>query len=358
MKAFNSEITSPIMKPMALSRLVMLALTLLVSPAWTYAASPDVGDDKASAIKGTQKVAIAEFGVEFYTQMGGGSNQSGTTAFMTSTLRGVADSDFQTIADQAYADTVAALKEAGFEVLDPAVLMADPGYQELAKKYGNDAPYNISDSTFGKGDPWLSKIFTSQGLKAFYSGSNKTNRGTFGQRFDAQNQGRGAKEGEVAKSLGATLLHVHYIMGFATIKDHGHKVLFSTGGAKVKSDWGGNLSAQDTEWQFVTDSGARTFTTSTRPRHSGAVYLEAPLQGDESIYTGTETTSGEQKRSDGVANAIGMTMGLLLGNSSIDSTKKKTYDVTVSSAEAYRKDAGQLITATSTAFAKALGAAK
>lgn len=358
MKALNSEITSSIMKPMALPRLVMLALTLLVSPAWTYAASPDVGDDKASAIKGTQKVAIAEFGVEFYTQMGGGSNQSGTTAFMTSTLRGVADSDFQTIADQAYADTVAALKEAGFEVLDPAVLTANPGYQELEKKYGNDAPCDISDSTFGKGDPWLSKIYTSHGLKAFYSSSNKTNRGTFGQRFDVQNQGRGAKEGEVAKSLGATLLHVHYIVGFATIKDHGHKVLFSTGSAKVKSEWGTNLSAQDTAWQFVTDSGARTFTTSTRARHSGAVYLDEALQSDDSIYTGTETTSADQKRSDGVANAVSMTMGILLGNSSIDSTKKKTYDVTVSSAEAYRKDASQLIGSTATAFSKALGAAK
>jgi len=154
------------------------------------------------------------------------------------------------------------------------------------------------------------------------------------------------------------LLHVHYIMGFATIKDHGHKVLFSTGGAKVKSEWGGNLSSEDTAWQFVTDSGARTFTTSTRARHSGAVYLAEPLQGDASVYTGTETTSGEQKRSDGVANAVSMTMGLLLGNSSIDSTKKKTYDVTVSSAEAYRKDASQLIGSTATAFAKVLGADK
>ncbi|PTU33213.1 hypothetical protein CJD38_03680 [Stenotrophobium rhamnosiphilum] len=343
---------------MQLSRHAMLALTLLLSPAWVQAATADVGDDKASAIKGVQKVAIAEFGVEFYTQMGGGSNQSGTSAFMTSSLRGVADSDFQTIADQAYADTVAALKEAGFEVVDPAVLTANSGYQELVQKYGNEAPYSISDSTFGKGDPWLSKIFTSQGLKAFYSGSNKTNRGTFGQRFDSQNQKRGSIEGDVAKSLGATLLHVHYIVGFATIKDHGHKVLFSTGSAKVKSEWGTNLSAQDTEWQFVTDSGARTFTTSTRPRHSGAVYLDSALQSDESIYTGTETTSGEQKRSDGVANAVSMTMGLLLGNSSIDSTKKKTYDVTANSAEAYRKDAGQVITTTATAFAKALGAAK
>lgn len=341
-----------------LSRAAMLLTTLMLSPVGVFAAAPDVGDDKASAIKGAQKVAIAEFGVEFYTQMGGGSNQSGTTAFLTSTLRGVEDSDFQAIADQAYADTVIALKDAGFEVVDPALLAANSGYQELMKKYGNDAPYSISDSTFGKGDPWLSKVFTSQGMKAFYSGSNKTNRGTFGQRFDAQNQGRGAKEGEVAKSLGATLLHVHYIMGFATIKDHGHKVLFSTGSAKVKSEWGSNLSAQDTEWQFVTDSGARTFTTSTRARHGGAVYLDDPLQSDESIYSGSETTSKEQKRSDGVANAVGATLGILMGNSSNDSTKKKTYDVTPSSAEAYRKDASQLIGVTATAFAKALGAAK
>ncbi|MGH8505161.1 MAG: hypothetical protein ACRETM_04260 [Stenotrophobium sp.] len=358
MKVLNTAFSPSILQPMALSRIAMLAFALLLSPGWTHAATPDVGDDKASAIKGTQKVAIAEFGVEFYTQMGGGSHQSATSAYITSSLRGVEDGDFRAIADQAYADTTAALQQAGFEVLDPAVFAADPGYQGLVQKYGNDAPYSISDSTFSKGDPWLSEVFTSQGLKAFYSGSNKTNRGAVSQRFDAQNQGRGAKEGELAKSLGATLLHVHYIMGFATIKDHGHKVLFSTGSAKVKSEWGSNLSAQDTEWQFVTDSGARTFTTSTRPRHSGAVYLDVPLVSDEDIYTGQKTTSAQQKRSDGVANAVGTTLGILLGNSTIDSTKKKTYDVTPSSAEAYRKDAGQLIATTATAFAKALGAAK
>lgn len=345
-------------RPMAQSCAALFALCLLLPAAVLAASAPDLGDDKISAIKGTRKIAIAEFGVEFYTQMAGGSNQSGSTAFLTSNLRGVEDADFQAIADQAYADTVTALKAAGFEVLDPTVLAANADYQALAQKYGNDAPYTITDSTFGKGSPMISKVFTSAGLKAFFSTSNKLNRGTFGQRTDAQNQGRGAKEGDLAKALGATLLHVHYLMGFTTIKDHGHKVLFSSGSATVKSSVGSNLSAQDTEWQFVTDSGARTFTNSSRPRHSGAVYLDEALVSEANIYSSQDVTSSGQKRSDGVANAVGMVMGTLLGNSSISSTKSANNDVTPSDAGAYRKDAGQLISATATAFADALGKAK
>lgn len=73
----------------------ILALSLLLSSAAAWAApSPDLGDDKVSAISGTKKVAIAEFGVEFYTQMAGGSNQSGGTARLTSNLRGIEDKDF------------------------------------------------------------------------------------------------------------------------------------------------------------------------------------------------------------------------------------------------------------------------
>lgn len=338
---------------------MVLVLASLLSPAWVVAApSADLGDDKVSAISGTRKVAIAEFGVEFYTQMAGGSNQSGTTARLTSTLRGVEDKDFQAIADQAYVDTVNALKAAGFEVLDPALIKANPGYQALVEKYGADAPYALSDSTFSKGITVESKTFTSDGLKAFFSTSNKLNRGSFGQRTDAQNQGRGAKEGDIAKSLGATLLHVHYLVGFTTIKDHGHRVIFSGGGATVKSDIGTNLFAEDTEWQFVNEGGARTFTTSSRPRHSGAVYLADQLTAEENIYTSQDTTTAESKRGDAVGNAVGAVLGILAGSSSSATSKNRTSDVTAASADAYRKQVNELIGVTATAFAGKLGAAK
>lgn len=337
----------------------ILALSLLLSSAAAWAApSPDLGDDKVSAISGTKKVAIAEFGVEFYTQMAGGSNQSGSTARLTSNLRGIEDKDFQAIADQAYADTVNALKDAGFEVLDPALIKADPGYQALAEKYGQDAPYTLSDSTFVKGTTMVSKIFTSEGLKAYFSSSNKAGRGSLGQRIDSQNQGRGSKEGDVAKSLGATLLHVHYLVGFTTIQDHGHRVIFSSGSAKVKSDLGTSLFADETEWQFVNEGGARTFTTSSRPRHSGAVYLDGPLAAEENIYSSQDTTTAESKRSDAMGNAVGAVLGILAGSSSSATSKNRSSDVTVSSVDAYRKQVDELIAATATAFAGKLGAAK
>jgi hypothetical protein len=348
-KIFEAEFPLFLLRSTVLSLLPVLAFA---------ASAPQLGDDKISAIKGTQKVVIAEFGVEFFTQMAGGSNQSGTTAFATSRLRGVDDADFQAITDQAYGDTVAELKAAGFEVLAPELVKANTTYQELAHKYGQDAPYTLTDSSFGKGDPVISKTFTAAGLKAFFSTSNGTGRGSIGQRTDAQNQWRGDQEGEIAKALGATLLHVHYLVGFATIKDHGHRVLFSTGSATVKTQLGTNLFAKDTEWQFVNETGKRAFTTSSRARHTGAAFLDEPLASSESIYSSQDSTSSEQKRSDGVANAVGMALGTLLGNSSISSTKSATIDVTPSSVDAYRKDTGQLIGSTAVAFAKALGAAK
>ena len=145
-----------------------LAAALLAMPVLSMAEAPDLGDDKASAFKGTQKVAIAEFDVEFYTQLVAEVHKnSGASARYFATLQGVADADFQAVTDKAYQDTVDALKAAGFEVVDLPTLTANPGYQALAEKYGAPSPYTFTDSSIVKSEPNISLIYAPAGMKAW-----------------------------------------------------------------------------------------------------------------------------------------------------------------------------------------------
>lgn len=328
-----------------------LFASLCLLPGLVFADAASLGDDKVSAFKGSQKVAIAEFGVEFYTQIHAEGRQGGANAKVTSTLAGVGAEDFQAITEQAYAETVASLKAAGFEVMDLAVLSADPGYQALAGKYGSPSPYTFSDSSFGSDKPMISQIVAPAGLPAYFSSSLAVVRGGFGQRTDAQNQGRGAKEGELAKSLGVTLLHIHYLVGFGLPSTNKNNALWGGSTARAAIEMGNVLFPQETEWQFVTSAGARTFTNSSRPRHSGALYLSKPLASGNNIYALQDSTSGADKRDDGVMNAVG---GLLGGFGQ----KTKRSEATPSSAEAYRQDVQQLLSGATNAFVGALAAAR
>lgn len=314
-------------------------------------AAPDIASDKADAIKGHNRVVIAEFGVEFYTQINLASRQGTAAANMTSPLGGVGDADFQAITDKAYADTVAALTQAGFEVVDPAVLQANPLFQELSAKYGQAAPYTNEYKPLGASAPSISRIFAPAGMKAYFQSGNKIeNRGSVGQRIDTQNQGRGAKEGEIAKAIDATLLHVNYLAAFGTTSRHKNNALFGGSKAKVGIEFGPVLWADDTALQFVTDSGARTFTSSTRMRHSGAVVLDEALVGPVNIFSSTDTTSAQSKRGDSVFNAVSG----LLGSGAAE--KHGSNETLPESPEAYRNVFGSLIAETATAFAARLAA--
>ncbi|AXQ28592.1 hypothetical protein D0B54_07815 [Solimonas sp. K1W22B-7] len=291
------------------SRIALLSShVLLACAALPVAAAPAIGTDNVSAIKGHRKVVIAEFGVEFYTQLHSEGRAGGSNAQVTTTLTGVSDATFQAVTEQAYKDTVAALTQAGFEVMDPQVLKASPLYQELATKYGTASPQTFVDEKLVEGAPSISKIFAPAGMPAFFSSS--AIRGDFGQRTDSQNQGRGKKEGDLAKSLDVTLLHVHYLASFGLVSGTKNGVLAGIAGvARAAIEPQPVLFPEETEIQFVTDAGFRTFTNSHRPRHSGAVYLKAPLSAGSGIFELKDTTSTESKKGDAITNAFGSLVG-------------------------------------------------
>lgn len=310
-----------------------------------------VGDDKASAIKGHQKVAIAEFGVEFYTQLHAeGRGGSGSNVQITALLNGISDDTLHAVAQQAYADTVASLQKAGFEVVDTATLKDNQKYQELEKKYGSPSPYTFTDESFFEGQPTISKIFSVDGMPAFFSSSAL--RGSMGQRTDSQNQGRGDKEGELAKELDVTLLHVHYLASFGTVAASKNNPWLA-GAAKARASFEAQpvLFPEETEFQFVTEAGKRTFTNSRRPRHTGAVYLKEPLVATDNIFTAQDNTPADTKKSDLIGSAVSGLLG-------VGGQKRKTMDVQVSSEDAFKASYQALILDAADGLSQALAAAR
>lgn len=332
-----------------------LLLCLMMAIAAEARAAVDVGTDNVSAVQGAKRVVIAEFGVEFYTQIyaqdhASGGGFGGSVAMVTATLEGVDDAAMQAITDQAYADTVAALQSAGYEVVDQAALAANVNWQAQLKKYGLEAPFTFSDSTFGAKNPQISKIFAPAGMKAFLSSS--TGRGSLGQRVDSQNQSRGVQAGEIAKALDANLLHIHYLASFGITSKpkRGWGIVLGTKSrASIQSS--PVLLPQDTEWQINGPSGARTFTTSHRARFGGAIYLDDPAIAEPDIFSMTESTSAADKKGDGITNAL----GILIGSGT---QKTKSFVARPESEEAYKTAFEKLISETTAAFVQTLGNAR
>lgn len=323
---------------------LLLALSPLLHAA-------EVDEDKVSAIKGHQKLVIAEFGVEFFTQLHAtGHGGSGSRAAMTATLTGVSDDTFRAITRQAYTDTVASLQQAGFDVVDAAALRAHPKYQELEQKYGSESPFVLSDEKLTDGEPSISKTFAPDGMKAFFSSS--LFRGNFSQRTDVQNQGRGDKEGDIAKALGVTLLHVHYLASFGTVNGSKNNAWLA-GAAKARASFSAEplLFPLDTEFQFVTEAGKRTFSNSPRLRHSGAVYLDKPLIAADNIFTMQDTTSGSTKKSDAIGNAFASLLG-------VGGEKRRNSEVQPRSEEAFKATYTALIQDAAGSLSQALAAGR
>lgn len=318
-------------------------------------AGPVVAGDNAYGIKGQGKVVIAEFGVEFYTQLhaegrvNGSGGNGGANAQVTGTLSGVDDATLQAITDAAYANAVASLKQAGFEVLDPDVLSANADWTSLAAKFGADSPYTFTDDKLVEGAPSISKIFAPTGMKAFFSSS--VARGDFRQRVDAQNQGRGAKEGDVARAVGATLLHLHYLASFGLVSGTKNNALFSGSFAHAAIDVEPVLWPNETEIQFVTSAGARIFTTSSRIRHTGAVYLKEPLIGAADLFSSQDATSAADKNDDAATNILNFAFGT-------GARKRKTLVTTPSSVDAYRAVYQSLLGEATEGLVKALADAR
>ena len=156
----------------------------------------------------------------------------------------------------------------------------------------------------------ISRIFAPTGMHAYYQASLKGDmvRGSVGQRIDVQNQGRGKREGEVARSLGVVLLHVNYVAACVSPNNGSHYVFFIGSTARAKVQVAPMLWADDTGIQFVTEAGGRTFGNG-RMRHNGWVALDDALMGDAGLFTAADTTSDSMKAINLASRLVGFARG-------------------------------------------------
>jgi hypothetical protein len=248
-------------------------------------AAPLLDTENIEAMKENKRVVIDSFGVEFYSRLHAAGKRGGNVAEVVMRLDGVEDATRQAITEQAYADTVQALTKAGFEVMDIAQLAAQPVFQALDGKYGKPSPYKVEDSEIALGSMQISQIYAPAGRKAYFQ--TGTGRGDFTQRVDAQNQGIGRQKGDLAKAVNATLLDAHLQASFGALsatKNNG--LLAGLGATTARSAITPQpmLVAQETQIQFTTTSGARTFGNSRRMGHTGAVFLKDALVAPNNIF--------------------------------------------------------------------------
>lgn len=307
--------------------LALLAAACLHLPA--AQAAPAVGTDNVEAIKENKRVAIERFCVEFYTQLFGEGRSGRSTARMTAELQGISDATRQAITQQAYTETVAALEKAGFEVVPQAELAAQPLFNALDDKYGKPSPFEVVDEKMLEGGKQLSLIVAPEGMRAYFQSG--TARGDLSQRIEAQNQGIGKQQGELAKALNATLLQVHVLASFGTVSatKNGALRIFAGLGAKAGIEAQPVLYPEETQIQIVNSGGSRIFGASHRMGHSGAVYLKDPLVAADNIFQMRDTQTDSEKDKQ---TAVNFLTGLIAGTSE----RSGTSAVTATSEEAYR----------------------
>jgi hypothetical protein len=313
-------------------------------------AAPVVDTDNVSAVKENKRVAIERFGIEFYTQLYGEGRSSTNTVRMKSELEGIADDTRKAITQQAYRDTVQALTQAGFEVVPHSELAAQPLFQKLDAEYGHASPFVVEDEQLLQGGKQISRIVAPEGMKAYFQSGSA--RGNLSQRIEAQNQGIGQRQGELAKALNATLLQVHVLASFGTVsatKNSGLR-LFAGLAARAAVEAQPVLFAQETQIQIVNTSGSRTFGNSRRMGHTGAVYLKEPLVAGDNIFSLRDTLPQSAKDKQTALNVV---TGLLGGGSEREGTSA----VTARSEEAYRSTYQGLVREAIDGMVAALGTA-
>jgi hypothetical protein len=333
-------------KTAAAALLAVLSLQLGVAQA-----APVVGTDNAEAIKENKRVAIERFSIEFYTQLFGEGRSGKNTARMTAELQGTSDDTRKAITQQAYLDTVQALQKAGFEVVEPAALAAQPLFQALDEKYGKPLPHVVEDEKMLQGGKQISRIYAPEGMKAYFQSG--TARGDLSQRIESQNQGIGRQQGDLAKALNATLLQVHVLASFGTVsatKNSGLRI-FAGSGAKAGIEAVPVLYPEETQIQIVNSSGSRSFGMSHRMGHSGAVYLKEPLLAATNIFEMKDTQSDGDKDKQTATNFL---TGLFSGTSE----RNATAAVTASSEDAYRATYQALVRDAIAAMVESLAAAR
>ncbi|MGQ3050859.1 MAG: hypothetical protein ACT6S0_03655 [Roseateles sp.] len=273
-------------------------------------------------LKGSRRVAVPQFSIEFVTQDSVSSETSGFAAAGRASvsghyrLTGVAEPEFQALTEQLYASFVQALQAQGLEVLTPQQLAASPTWARLTAG-GVQVPLR-GESSITVAPPGMALYGTHRML------ANTSKKGTL-----AALAGFGAAVTGISESVenvtlqkeldGAALVEVSMKLHFAQLKNENRGFLSGLSNTAAVS---ARLHPILTHARMTVMSGSEGSTLSTK----------APLLLDPAAFTEVRkeaATTGE------IAGAVAV--GLLrMAIGSKDSSSSEKYEV-VAEPQRYRE---------------------
>lgn len=293
---------------------VAIAATLAITAAGPVQARKPADPVKvtsANTIKGTQRVTVGQFTIGFLverkdsTKAGGGlmGGGFGGRSTVRSTLSGYTQAELQDITDAAYADFLAQLAVAGFEVADRASLAADPALTKISAEAG---PREMTTIT-GRDDK-AKVLFVSASqtapLRLMPGDVAASGFGAMGLIMSGS-QAMGAFT-NYAKASGTRVLNVVYYLDFAKSDEYGG--WFRSSSAVGVS--GSLAMMQDQSKLSLVGPNYKTATLA----------LAQPVAVGGDFFRKDDAMSGGEKTANAIGNVIG-----LLGGVGTNSSKKFTF---------------------------------
>jgi hypothetical protein len=288
-------------------------------------------------VKG-KRVFVPLFQVEFVNQSSASSssysissgNQSSVR--VTYKLEGVDTASFIAIVDKLYADFVASLQAAGYDVVSKEQLLATPQYQALIQRGEKSNPIDLASRLEG-GNRALVVAPTGMGVAYFP---------TFAQPPSVTKTLWKALSGDLpdamaaalADSLKATPVLAQYVVGFASLADTKVK---GSGNSSVSAEYRFTVAAAHSKIAFVGEKGmvkgAKNKNRWSLNGINGSAQLSKPVFGSNGWVVGRrDVTSTGTKLAEGVGNALSILAAASGGGGSSSSSKTKVYALDVNQA--------------------------
>jgi hypothetical protein len=270
-------------------------------------------------LKGVKKVFIPSFQVEFITKSSASADSygfggKGSTSSISYTLKGLDDAALQTITDTLYADFVGDLKAMGLEVVPWDQLQANPLYLEILK-VAEKTPSKQKSRTEPKAGE--SVVFTPQGMPFYFTLYDQKaglsallNLASTGVTNAPHNI-----EAHLIDALGATMLKVRLVVGFADVKAGSSSGTSGSTSGKMRfsvaSKWSEVISGNKIDTWEGGFGEQKTKSYALRTANMTKFTLLKPIISDEPITKEIiGTTSTAAKVGEGVMNALSAFTGI------------------------------------------------
>lgn len=273
-------------------------IDLTAEPAPT--AEKAVKCENMKKLKDVKKVVVASFNVQFVTarkanaHAGGSADKGAAYVHSDVTLKGLDDTTFQAITDEAYTNFLNELKTNGFEVMAYAEYAALPEYAQMKGAFD---PSPMNDQAMFSGMP--TRIFAPAGMPVVFYGDEVTVSASskLGATAAALSHSPANVEPQIVKKTGVPIVRVFLLVDFCQINASGG-MFSSSASVKAKPQL---MIGRESRAVFLFGSG---FSDAQN------VHLANYAYGNESyINAYNDVTTTGQAVGDAAANVIGILGG-------------------------------------------------